>query len=63
MGLADPWIGSPGLSMDFFFFFCFFNFITEAGSETALVKATINHDLASEAVAKTVLVNAFCLPP
>jgi hypothetical protein len=38
------------------------NTLTEAGKAIASVKATINHDLSTEADAKTASVKAFCPP-
>jgi hypothetical protein len=52
-------MGSLGLST---VFFCFFIRLTETGRTTASVKATINRDLSTDAVAETVSVKAFCLP-
>jgi len=50
-----------GLSMVFFFFECLIQF-TEAGKAIASVKATVNHNLSTEAIAKTASIKAFCPP-
>jgi hypothetical protein len=42
-----------------FFFFLFFILLTKTGRATTSVNAMINHDLLTEAVAKTALVKAF----
>ena len=43
-----------------FSFSLFFYSINRGGQATASVKATINHDLSAEAVAKTASINPFC---
>ena len=43
-------------------FFNFFILFTRARNTTALVNATINYDVSSEAVAKTISDNAFYPP-
>ena len=56
------WLAGRGGLGKLFLFFNFFILFTEARNTTALVNATINYDVGSEAVAKTISDNAFYPP-
>jgi hypothetical protein len=60
MGSTDPWMGSAGLPMDFYFF-CFFSLLTEAGIKPPR-KRSYYRALSSEAFLLPTSKNKKCPP-